>query len=120
MPDGSLEVFSAMKNGEKADYVHAPAYDYIDGRGRWVETPWGASDGQLIILKKEDGSRELIPFRTQRFAIKLDSEPETMVALDMDGNEMGQAMGELRDGLYHIQPVSGAVSYMVKVREKNR
>ncbi len=103
-----------MKNGERADYVHAPAYDYIDGRGHWVETPWAASDGQLIILKNEDGSREFIPFRTERFAIALDRKPETTVALDMDRNEMGEAKGELRGGMYHIQPVAGAISYLLK------
>jgi len=116
MPDGNLDVFSAMKNGERIDYVHAPAYDYIDGRGHWVETPWGASDGQLIILKKEDGSRELIPFRTEKFAIALAREPEATIALDMDRNEMGKAKGELRGGMYHIQPVAGAVSYLLRQR----
>jgi len=116
LPDGSLEVFSAIKKGNRVDYVHAPAYDYIDGRGHWVETSLAASDGQLIILKNEDGSRELIPFRTENFAIALAREPEATIALDMDSREMGQAKGELRGGMYHIQPVSGAVSYLLKFR----
>ncbi|MCP4313989.1 MAG: hypothetical protein GY790_22265 [Bacteroidetes bacterium] len=114
IPDGSLEVFSAIKNKERVDFVHSPAYDYMDGRGHWLETPWGASDGQLIILNNIDGSRELIPFRTEKFAIALTSEPEATIALDMDRNEMGEAKGELRRGMYHIQPVSGAVSYVLK------
>jgi hypothetical protein len=114
MPDGSLEVFSGIQKGAKADYVHAPAYDYIDGRGHWLETPWGASDGQLIILKSEDGSRELIPFQTENFAIALKSEPEAVIALDMERNEIGKAKGELRKGMYHIQPVRGAVSYLLQ------
>jgi len=96
--DGSLEVFSAFNNGERADYVHSPAYDYVDGRGNWVETPWAASDGQVIILKNKDGSRELIPFGAEKFAIALDRQPKTTIALDMDGREMSQAKGELRGG----------------------
>lgn len=112
--DVSLEVFSATRNGKRLDYVHAPAYDYIDGRGHWIETTWGASDGQLIILKNEDGSRELIPYGTEKFVIALDRQPKTTIALDMDGNEMGRAKGELRGRMYHIQPVSGAVSYLLK------
>ena len=54
--DGDLIVFSGLINGERADYVHSKTYDYIDGRGNWIETPWGASDGQLIILKNDNGS----------------------------------------------------------------
>jgi hypothetical protein len=114
LPDGELEVFSAIKNGVRADYVHSPDYDYIDGRGKWMETPWGASDGQLIILKKEDGSREVIPYGTEKFAVALEKEPVVVVALDIDRKEIGQAKGEFRGGLYHIRPFPGAISYLLK------
>jgi hypothetical protein len=112
--EGNLVVFSALYNGERADFVHSPAYDFVDGRGNWVETPWAASDGQLIILKNEEGSSEIIPFGTERFAIALDREPEITIALDIDGNEMGQARGQIRKKFYHIQPVDGAVSYLLQ------
>jgi len=115
LPNGELEVFSAVKNGKRGDYVHSPAYDFIDGRGKWLETPWGCSDGQLIILKKTDGSFEVIPYGSKNFAIALDKEPERMVALDEDYNEIGEAKGDLRGGLYYIQPVEGAVSYRIKI-----
>ena len=114
LPDGELEVFSAIKNGVRADYVHSPAYDFIDGRGKWTETPWGASDRQLIILKNNDGSREVIPYGTEKFAVALKKEPVVAVALDIDRREIGQVKGELRNGLYHIQPVPVAVSYLLK------
>jgi len=113
-PDGSLEVFSAIKNGVRVDYVHSPAYDFVDGRGKWVETPYGASDRQLIILKNEDDSREIIPYGTGKIAVSLDKEPKTAIALDMERKEMGQAKCELKGGLYHIQPVPNAVSYLLK------
>ncbi len=114
LPNGKLEVFSAIKNGERADYVTSPAYDFIDGRGTWVKTPFGATDKQLIILKKEDGSREVIPYETEKFAIALDKEPKSMVALDEDHHEIEEGRGELRGGLYYIQPVSSAISYLLK------
>ena len=40
-------MFSALADGRRADYVHSPAYDYVDGRGRWMQTPWATSEGQL-------------------------------------------------------------------------
>jgi hypothetical protein len=119
-PDGSLEVFSAMKNGVRADYVHSPDYEYMDGRGKWFETSTGATDGQLIILKNNDGSREVIPYGTEKIAVALDKNPETAFALDMDRREIGRAKGEFRGGLYHLQAVPGAVSYLLKIPEKNR
>lgn len=114
LPSGELEVFSAIKNGKRGDYVISPAYDFIDGRGTWLETTFGATDKQLIILKKEDGSLELIPYETEKFAIAVDKEPEAVIALDDEGMEIGKAKGELREGLYHIQPFTGAVSYRVE------
>lgn len=112
-PDGSLKVFSALNNGVRADYVHSPAYDFVDGRGHWTQTPWAASDGQLIVLKRKSGSCELIPFGTDKFAIAVDRKPKSATALDMDGKEIGSAKGSLRDGFYHIVPVSGATSYLI-------
>ncbi len=114
MPDGSLKVFSAIINGERADYVHSPAYDYFDGRGKWVETPIGESEGQVIILKNNDGSREIIPYGTEKIAVSLDKKPKTAIALDIDRTEIGLVNGEFQGGLYRIQPVPGAVSYLLE------
>ena len=114
LPDGELVVFSAFKNGKRADYVHSLTYDFIDGRGIWTETPWGATDGQLVILKNENGTREVIPYGTEKFAITLANKPKSIVALDIDRKEVGQAKGESIDGLYYIQSVQEAVSYLLK------
>ena len=114
LPNGELEVFSAMMNGTRGDYVSAPAYDFIDGRGTWLETPFGATDKQLIILKKEDGSREVIPYETEKFAIALDKEPKSIVALDFDYKEIKEGKGELKGGMFYIQPVLGAFSYRIE------
>ena len=114
LPDGELEVFSAVKNGKRGDYVHSPAYDFIDGRGNWLETPWGASDGQLIVLKNSDGSREVIPYGTEKFVVALAKKPKSAFVLDIDRKEIGQAKGEFRDGLFYIQAVPGAISYLMK------
>lgn len=114
LPNGKLEVFSALKNGKRGDYVSSPVYNFIDGRGTWLETPIGATDGQLIIQKKEDGSLEVIPYGTENFAVALDKAPISIVALSKDSKEIGKAKGELRGGMYYIQPVSGAFSYVIK------
>ncbi|MQY78856.1 MAG: hypothetical protein GH151_06630 [Bacteroidetes bacterium] len=91
LPNGELEVFSALKDGKRADFVHSPAYDFMDGRGNWFETPWGGSDGQLIVLKKADGYLEVIPYGAEKFTVALDREPASMVALDEDYQDIYDA-----------------------------
>jgi hypothetical protein len=115
--DGSLVVFSALADGRRADYVHSPAYDYLDGRGRWLQTPWGGSEGQLIILKQAGGAREIIPFRSRRFSVAARA-GSSVVALDENSAEIGAARAELHDGLLSIQPLPAAVSYRLRTAEK--
>jgi len=117
---GSLIVSSALIDGRRADYVHSPAYDYVDGRGRCLQTPWAACDGQLMVLKDADGSREVLPFQAKRFSVATTSAACRVVALDANGAELGPARSELRDGLLQIQPVPGAVSYRVFSPERRR
>ncbi len=114
LPNGELEVFSAIEDGQRGDYVTSPTYDFIDGRGTWLETPVGATDNQLIILKNADGTREVIPYETEKMAVRLDEKPNKIIALDKDRNEIRQAKGKLHEGLFHIQPVPGAFSYLIK------
>jgi len=111
---GELVVFSAMKEGRRADYVRSEIYDFVDGRGEWVETRYGACDGQLIVLKKEDGSREVIPYEATKFAVAIDKMPVSVVALDIDGKQIGQTNGLFKNRLYNINEVKGAVSYLLK------
>jgi hypothetical protein len=116
-PEGKLIVFSALINGNRADYVHSPAYDYIDGRGIWVKTPWGACDGKLIVLKDSaNDALEVIPFEATQFAITLEASPKSITALDMSGKKIGKADAVYEDGLYSWKPVSDAVSYRVKLK----
>ena len=117
LPDGKLEVFSALQKGKRRDFVKSPAYDFIDGRGEWFETSMGATDGQLIILKNDDGSREIIPYHADQFAVTLNKKPRSVMALDMERKDLGPAGGEFKKGMYFIHPVPGAVSYLVKFME---
>jgi hypothetical protein len=116
-PKGKLIVFSALINGNRADYVHSPAYDYVDGRGKWVETPWAAGDGQVIVLKNpKDHTVEVIPFETKQFAIALDKAPVSITVLDVEGKKIGTTTGKFQDGLYYLDTVLEAVSYVLKLK----
>jgi hypothetical protein len=109
--DGRLLVASALADGRRVDQVHSPAYDYIDGRGFWSRTPWGASDGQLIVRQEGGGVVEIIPFQATQFAVAALAAPQRLVAINDARAEIGPATYELRDGLLFIHSVPGALSY---------
>ena len=47
----------------------------------------------------------------QKNAIYLSKNPSLTLALDINRKEIGFSKGELRDGLFYIQPVTDAVSF---------
>ncbi|MGW8249724.1 MAG: hypothetical protein ACWGO1_03710, partial [Anaerolineales bacterium] len=98
LPDGELEVFSALKEGKRGDYIHSPAYDFIDGRGKWFETPLGGSDGQLIVLK--DTLKVLIDTLTRLEVESFDLVEQELDQVQMSANEIST---QLRDG-YRVYP----------------
>jgi hypothetical protein len=113
---GELVVFSGLIGEKRADYVHSPAYDYVDGRGQWIKTPWAAADGQLIVLKNPAKNElEVIPFKTKHFALALKKQPASITALDINSKELGRAGGSFKDGMFYIDEVPNAVSYMIKL-----
>ena len=113
--DGELVVFSALLNDNRADYVLSPAYDYMDGRGTWVETPVGASDGVLIVLKDSvNDVWKVIPFETTKFTITLKRTPESVTAFDMNHQKTGTVQFVHKDGHCSWTPVPEAISYVIK------
>ena len=112
--DGKLTVFSALKDGRRADYVDSPAYVYVDGRGAFTRFPKGASDEAMIALKRDDGKVEVIPVGNPKsFGVSLDGKAATAVALDKDRKDLGPVETRLSRGLVYVVPKEGAFSYLL-------
>jgi len=114
-PNEGLTVSSSIHNEERVDWVQSVGYDYVDGRGKWFESPKAASDGKLIILKNKSGFLELIPHKTEKFALALKNKPKSIIALDINRNEIGTSRGRFKEGYFHVEPVQGAFSYMIQL-----
>ncbi len=111
---GDLSVFSGLRDGRRADYVDAPAYTYVNGRGTTAVFPAAAADGVLVILKKDGGRRELIPVgRCRTIAVKKPAGPVTVTALDREGSSAGPVTTETRDGYLYLWSRNGVFSYRV-------
>jgi hypothetical protein len=117
--EGKLIGWSAIVDGHRADFVDSPAYTYADGRGQFTRFDKAACDGQLIGLKRADGTVELIPVgKCANFAIALEGRGATAVALAEDGKQLGAAETRLSRGLVHVTPVAGAFSYLLTPGDK--
>jgi hypothetical protein len=117
--DGKLVAFSAIVDGHRADYVDSPAYIYADGRGTFTRFPKAASDGQLIALRRADGTLEVIPVgKCSSFGVALDGRTAKAIALDKDRRELGEAETRFSRGLVYVMPHAGAFSYILIPGEK--
>ncbi|MCX7826163.1 MAG: hypothetical protein N2689_11485, partial [Verrucomicrobiae bacterium] len=113
--DGKLLAFSAIVEGHRADYVDSPAYIYADGRGTFTRFAKAATDGQLIVHKRRDGSMEVIPVgRCASFGVSLGGKTAAAVALDKEGKEIGPAETRFSRSLVYVTPQTNAFSYVLR------
>ncbi|MCY2991475.1 MAG: hypothetical protein NTY19_26910 [Planctomycetota bacterium] len=117
-PRGDLLAFSLLVDGHRADYVDSPAYLYVDGRGQFTRFAKAAADGKLIVLNRDDGSREVIPVgRYETLAVSCGDSAATAEAWDAERKSLGPAETRLSRGLVHVLPVPKAFSYVLKPSE---
>jgi len=109
-----LLAWSAMVDGHRADYVESPAYIYANGRGTLTRFAQATTQGQLVALRREDGAVELFGLGDNPvLGVSIDGRTATAVALDADGQPLGEAATRLSRGIVYVQPVAGATSYLL-------
>ena len=112
--DGEIYVESRLSDaGNRFDYSASPEYLYLDGRGVWTvcERACGAGAGVCRIL--DANSFELIPYDGAELGFKIADANEAVsaVALNYDGEEIGEAQVRRSRGFTFVVPVDGAFSY---------
>lgn len=118
-PSGRLVAWSMIHEGHRADYVDSPAYVYADGRGRLTRFPQAVCDGQLVVHKRPDGTREVIPVGTcTEFGVALAGKGAAATALDEEGKSIGPAETRFARGLVYVRPVPKAFSYVLKPTDR--
>ena len=116
---GELVAYSKLADGKLADghrvdYVDGPNYLYANGRGRLTRFAKATCDGQLVLLRRDDGLFELIPVgKCTVCGVALKSHTATAMALDEAGKEMGTTAIRYSRGLVYVTQVPGAVSYLL-------
>jgi hypothetical protein len=105
--------FSANAGGRRIDYVRAPEFEFLDGRGQWTEKGRLGSTGSVALRLKQGGVLELIDiYGNDRIAFEAPQEG-VLMAYDPEDRQIGKA--ELRSprvGWFEFKPVSGARKYV--------
>ncbi len=109
--DGSVIVSSSDIQGHRADYAATPAYLYVDGRGRFARFSCAASQGIGVCRILGEGRYEIIPYQNAECGFAINA--ESVVAVDKDRKELGNAGVRVSRGLTYVRPVAGAFSYLV-------
>ena len=111
-------VVNASKDGQRIAYASSPEYVYVCAReGKWVDTICGGTDGELIRLKEQGGTEEIIALQASE--IVLPYAAKRVVGLsDVDMKEMGDiAFSVDGQGRTHIKPRKECYSYCVTLPE---
>jgi hypothetical protein len=105
--------FSAINGGRRIDYVKAPDYEFLDGRGAWTERGGLGAKGSVARRERGGGLIELIDiYGNDRIAFSA-SGAGKLTAYDWEGNNLGEvAVTATRSGWFEFAPVAGGRMYL--------
>jgi hypothetical protein len=107
--DGAIDVRATDVRGQRGDYAAAPAYLYVDGRGRMLRFERAAGNGLGICRVLPEGRYEVLLYKEADCGFAV--EAVSAVALDRERKELGPAQLRTARGLTYVVPVPGAFSY---------
>lgn len=107
--DGAIDVFSGEQNGLRCDYAVTPTSIYLDSRDACFQRfPMAGSIGAGVARKISESEYEYIPIVDEA---GWNLPVVKSIALDYDGNELGEATVRRSRGLSYVVPVENAYSY---------
>jgi hypothetical protein len=112
--------FSAIVEGKRIDYAKSPAFEFLDGRGRWIE--YGGIGAAGSVARREiAGAIELIDiYGNERIAFRA-TRPGVLKGFDPDGKGLSTVPVTSRgDGWYEFTPVPNGRKYLFGSGEGNR
>jgi len=112
-PKDKIYEYSASMGGRRIDFVNAPEYEFLDGRGQWTEQGSLGVTGSAALRRKSRGALEVtdiygnnrLAFRTGRAGV--------LRAFDPEGRLLGEvATSSSRSGWHEFTPLTGARTYV--------
>jgi hypothetical protein len=112
-----FEVSSSIA-GHRCDYVQAPEFEFLDGRGQWTEFGNLGASGSVARRHRAEGLLEMIDiYGNQRVAFRA-SGATSMIAYDAEGKSLGKVeLTAPRKGWYEFKPVAEGRRYVCAVAQ---
>ncbi len=116
-PGAGFYEASALSAGRRTDYVRAPEYEFLDGRGAWTEQGRLAAAGAVARRDRAPGVIELVDiYGNRRIAFEAAAEG-TLLAYDWEGRNLGAVpLKPLRPGWRQFEPLPNGRTYVFGAR----
>ncbi len=103
--------FFGTRSGTRMSFARGPEYVYMCSRGRkWIETPGGGTDSEMVRLFGQDGTEEIIEHYAKE--VMLPYAAVKVVALDEESRELGPVPFKIdENGRTRFKRQKGAFSY---------
>ena len=110
-----LYEFSALVGGRRIDFVNAPEYEFLDGRGAWTEHGRLAAKGSVARRDRGDVVELIDIYGNDR--IGFEAGEGVLLAYDWEGKNLGEvSLSSPRPGWREFKPVPGGRSYVFAPR----
>ncbi|MGC8794613.1 MAG: hypothetical protein ACP5U2_14605, partial [Bryobacteraceae bacterium] len=98
--------------GRRVDYVRAPEYEFLDGRGQWTEYGRLGAAGSVARRDRPGGIVELVDiYGNDRIAFQAPA--GRLLAYDPEGKLLGAVPARTpRTGWLEFEPLAGARGYV--------
>jgi hypothetical protein len=109
---------SSTTAAHRFDYVQAPEFEFLDGRGQWTQFGNLGASGSVALRHSAEGLLELIDiYGNPRIAFRASS-ATSMIAYDGEGKSLGKVeLTAPRQGWYEFKPVTGGRRYVCAVAQ---
>lgn len=111
--DGKAASFSGVLDGQRVEYACSPDYTYVNGFGKPVRTPYGATDGILVRRTSAEGEEAVVEGATY---LEVPYAVTRAEALDETSTVLGEEKVEVRGTSSRIAVRKGAVSCRLRNR----
>jgi hypothetical protein len=104
---------SAKIASGRIDYVQAPEFEFLDGRGQWTEFCNLGATGSVALRRSAYGLLEFVDiYGNERIAFRA-STATSVIAYDAEGKSLGKVeVSSPRQGWYEFKPMAGVRRYV--------
>lgn len=108
-----LYEMSALVGGRRIDYVAAPEYEFLDGRGAWTEHGNLTSTGSVVLRRRGEGVMEFIDlYGNARIAFQA-ARDGVLTAYDAGGQSLGKVeVASAKPGWREFKPLEKGRKYV--------